>query len=72
MKVPGPHVHFLSVAQAAVLAGLDRETVKRLVDAGVLRAITLPGDTRWRRIPRMDVIAYRRECERRAAAQAAG
>ena len=68
MKIPSPHVHFLSVAQAAVVVGLDRETVKRLVGIGVLRAITLPGDTRWRRIPRSDVVAYRRELERRVEA----
>lgn len=65
-KVPGPHVHFLSIAQASLLAGLDRTTVKRMVDRGTLQSFTLPGDVRWRRIPRRAVLALRRELDRLA------
>lgn len=62
---PPPHVHFLSISQAALLAGLERVTIKRLVDEGRLRAVVIPGDAgRWRRIPRTDVLALRREMEK--------
>jgi excisionase family DNA binding protein len=61
-KVPGPHVHWLSVQQAAFLAGLDRNTIKRLVKDGMLRTVKLPGGE-WRRIPRTEVIALKRNLE---------
>jgi excisionase family DNA binding protein len=61
--LPGPHVHFLSIAQAAALAGLDRNTIKRLVRQQLLRTVKLPGGE-WRRIPRQEILALRRNLER--------
>lgn len=61
---PPPHVHFLSIAQAALLAGMDRATIKRLVDNGRLPSCKIPGDSKpWRRVARSDVLALRREME---------
>jgi len=62
---PPPHVHFLTISQAALLAGLERRTIKRLVEDGRLRSVIIPGGSgRWRRVARSDVLALRREMER--------
>jgi len=68
---PPPHVHFLMISQAARLAGLERGTIKRLVENGRLRAVIIPGDAgRWRRVSRADVLALRREMEEQLARSA--
>ncbi len=56
---------WFSIKQASEFLGLDRTTVKRLVDTGQLRSIVLPGDAgKWRRIPKQDLETMQRGMER--------
>ena len=56
LRIPSKHVRFLTVGQAALVAGLERGTIARLVKAGRLRSCTIPGDIKqYRRIPRAEV-----------------
>jgi excisionase family DNA binding protein len=67
---PPPHVHFLTIGEAALLSGLARGTIKRLVEDGRLASCTIPGDVkRWRRVSRSDVLALRREMEEQLSEQ---
>ena len=56
LRIPSKHVRFLTVGQAALVAGLERGTIARLVRNGRLRSCTIPGDIKqYRRIPRSEV-----------------
>ena len=52
------------IAQAALVSGLDRETIRRLVDSGRLPSTRIPGDPgSWRRIPRAELLAVVQQME---------
>jgi excisionase family DNA binding protein len=65
-----PHVHFLTIAEAALVSGLEHGTIKRLVEDGRLPSCTIAGDMKkWRRVSRSDVLALRREMEKQLGEQ---
>lgn len=49
----------ISVREAAELLGVDRKTVYKWIDAGILRAFELPADRRLIRLDRRDVAEIR-------------
>jgi excisionase family DNA binding protein len=56
LRIPSKHVRFLTVGQAALVAGLERGTIARLVKQGRLASTVIPGDVKqYRRIPRAEV-----------------
>lgn len=57
------HRRWYSIQQAADYLGLDRVTVRRLVQKKTLRAISIPGET-WRRIPLADLQSLKASMDR--------
>ena len=56
---------WFTIGQPAEFLGLDKSTVKHLVDTGQLRATVIPGSVRqWRRIPKQDLLQLQRGMER--------
>ena len=58
------HLRYFSTMQAAIFLGLDKTTVKRLIDRGALASVVIPGDCRWRRVHLTELQALKAAMER--------
>jgi predicted site-specific integrase-resolvase len=61
-KAPGPHVHYLSLGQAALVSGIDRAVLRTLVRKGVLPTVRIPGGA-WHLVSRSSVLAIKRQLD---------
>jgi excisionase family DNA binding protein len=59
-----PHMPLLTPAAVGELLGLSHAHVRRLIDAGELEAVQLPGSSRWK-VSARSVVAFK---ERRQGA----